>query len=355
MTKLSKFILFFFVSLCLACLIGSQVSAATVINISNSGIQSQDGNTAKGWYGSSRDSMGFNYRYNIGSWIGNNLGFYFEPVSIPKGTFYTTISVQYKANTGSQIYANTTSMVLANGFNNTNAICQLNPSFTDSGNGLVYYYNVICDIPSTITINNYRFNSSAINGLSIFKNGIVSSDTDEIYSYLSTINSSILGQNSSLNSINTNIQNQSTQQHNDSTAINNNITNTYNFISSDTIESTTNTDSISSQFDSNTNNNVLNFMLIPINFVSSILDGFDNECNQVCLGNCSNGGFHDNFNFTFVLPCLDIRSVIGNDIYNTIDALMCVAMIFAFIRSVVGFAKKALLLEADVSSEVRVF
>ena len=153
-----------------------------------------------------------------------------------------------------------------------------------------------------------------------------------------------------------NNQNQiANQQHNDSNAINNNITNTYNFISSDSIESTTNTDDIASQYDTSSNNNVLNFMLIPINFVNSIITGFGNSCGQVCLGNCSSGGFHDDFNFTFLLPCLYIRSVVGNDIYNTIDSLMCVAMIFAFIRSVVGFAKKALLLEADVSSEVRVF
>lgn len=165
----------------------------------------------------------------------------------------------------------------------------------------------------------------------------------------------LFGCNSDTQRIINNQNQNATQQHNDSNAINNNITNTYNFISSDSIESTTNTDDITNQYDSTSNNNVLNFMLIPINFVNSIITGFGNSCSQVCLGNCSSGGFHDNFNFTFVMPCIDIRSVIGNDIYNTIDSLMCVAMIFAFIRSVVGFAKKALLLEADVSSEVRVF
>ena len=153
--------------------------------------------------------------------------------------------------------------------------------------------------------------------------------------------------------INNQNQNQA-QNHSDSQAINNNITNTYNFISDSTIDNNTNTDNISSQYNSTSSNNVLNLLLIPINFIQTIINGFNDSCTQVCIGQCpSGGGVHDNA-WYFIFPCIDLQSLLGSTLYNVIDALMCFAMIFAFIRSVVGFFKKALLLELDAGTEVSI-
>ena len=118
---------------------------------------------------------------------------------------------------------------------------------------------------------------------------------------------------------------------------------------------TTDTNNIGNSVSTDGKNVVLNFLMIPFTFMTNVVNSFDNQCQTICLGNCpSGGGGHDDA-FYFVLPCINLQQILGNTIYGIIDALMCVTMIFAFIRSVIKFIQKCLLLEVDVSSEVRMF
>lgn len=150
--------------------------------------------------------------------------------------------------------------------------------------------------------------------------------------------------------------------------INNNNSNTqtihndnqqqYNFISNSTIDTTTTDDAldINSSMNSDTSNVVSGFMLIPINFFSTIIQSFQNQCAQVCIGECggSSGGAHDNA-WRFIFPCINLESLVGSTIYGLIDILFAFGMLFAFIRSVKNFLYKALMLTNDAASEVGVF
>ena len=144
-------------------------------------------------------------------------------------------------------------------------------------------------------------------------------------------------------------------QNQNTTTISNNITNLNDNILDCNLNTNTSSNASNigaNDINSSSKNVILDFMLLPINFINNILNSFGNTCATLCLGNCGSG--HDN-DWRFVFPCIDIQSILGSTIYNTIDVLMCFGMIFAFLRSVVGFLKKALLLESDVSSEVRIF
>lgn len=150
--------------------------------------------------------------------------------------------------------------------------------------------------------------------------------------------------------------------------INNNNTNTqtihndnqqqYNFISNTTIDTNTTNDAldINSSMNTDTSNVVSGFMLIPINFFSTIIQSFQNQCSQVCIGECggSSGGGHDDA-WRFIFPCINIENLVGSTIYNLIDILFAFGMLFAFIRSVKNFLYKALMLTNDAASEVGVF
>ena len=143
-------------------------------------------------------------------------------------------------------------------------------------------------------------------------------------------------------------------QNQNTNTISNNITNLNDNIISTNISSdtTTNTTNISdNNINADSKNVVLDFMLMPINFIRNILNSFNSTCATLCLGNCTSG--HDN-EWYFVLPCVDIRSIVGDTIYNTIDVLMCFGMVFGFLSSVVNFIKRILILESDTSTEVRI-
>lgn len=144
-------------------------------------------------------------------------------------------------------------------------------------------------------------------------------------------------------------------QNQNTTTISNNITNLNDNILDSNLNSSTssNASSIgSNDINSGSKNVILDFMLMPITFIQNLLNSFDNTCATLCIGNCGSG--HDN-DWRFIFPCIDLQSILGSTVYNLIDLLMTFGMVFAFVRSVVGFLKKALLLESDVSSEVRIF
>lgn len=368
MTKISKFLLFSFCILFLCCFVFTSCVKAEsfAINLSNISYYAyNNGYTAGATCTSGHCDISGN------TFIMQNYDIKFKPSSYWGYGGYTYVfNITSTASIGNLVLTaksitdnNYNAIGICESFtNSTGQITSLTAVCRLSNNGLVNGLNIIRLGASSIYSNNQLSFTTLLNPqVYAIENGtcdatcmanVINSLKLNDNTNTNAIISAINNQNTSINNISTNIQNQNTQQHNDSTTINNSITSLNDTITDSTIDSDTNTDSISDNINSTTSNNVLNFMLIPLNFVQSIINGFENSCSQVCLGNCGSG--HDN-DWRFIFPCIDIRSYIGNAVYNTIDALMCISMIFAFLHSVVGFAKKALLLESDVSSEVRVF
>ena len=157
--------------------------------------------------------------------------------------------------------------------------------------------------------------------------------------YLVSLNNTFSLTNDTNNAI-INNNNTNTQQ------ITNSINGLDNTINNSSISSSTNTDNLITLPNSNGKNTILDLLMVPINFITSIVNSFSNSCVSYNLGNL--------LGTDIILPCINLSNILGSTFYNIIDAIFAFGMLFAFIRAVKRFIQKSLLLASDFNSEVKI-
>lgn len=68
---------------------------------------------------------------------------------------------------------------------------------------------------------------------------------------------------------------------------------------------------------------VADLLLLPLTLFRAFYSGFGGTCSTFTLGTL--------FNHTLTMPCIDLRSILGNAFYNTLDMAICLFMIYNFI------------------------
>lgn len=75
------------------------------------------------------------------------------------------------------------------------------------------------------------------------------------------------------------------------------------------------------------NGTITNLLTLPISFIQKFLTGFSGSCSTFTLGNI--------FDTTLTLPCINLKNVLGNALWSTIDVLISGLMIFAIGKKLV--------------------
>lgn len=68
------------------------------------------------------------------------------------------------------------------------------------------------------------------------------------------------------------------------------------------------------------NSPVSDLLTLPITLLQAYINGFDSTCSPISLGTL--------YGTNLVLPCIDIPDYIGNSLWNMIDAMFCLFMIY---------------------------
>lgn len=110
------------------------------------------------------------------------------------------------------------------------------------------------------------------------------------------------------------INNQSTQAHQDAQAQKEATDNINDSINDSTVEDP-DSDLEDMQENEISNSVISDLLLLPINMFENIIDAIGGTCSSFSLGAL--------FGTTLVLPCIDIPSLIGNNLWSVIDVLFC--------------------------------
>lgn len=294
MTKISKFLLFFFVSLCLACLIASQVHA---LDISYSVLRNvrpfNSNKTHNISIGNAQTNDGLfqselNFDNNLSSLGNNYLKISYalleaQDFDIDGGNLHNV--------TWNYIYQEFTPIIGIVDSTNTLTKCTYDNS------------DIVCPVSNDKTYTKLRFyyyNITALNGMSC--------------KYVILATAYVVADSNTQQIINNNNQN--------ATTINNNITDVNNSINSSDITGNNSSDSITgitSSFQSS-NDWLLNIFTLPYTFITAIMNGVSDSCSPISLGTI--------FDYDLVMPCMNLNSILGN-VWTTIVDVIC-AGVFAF-------------------------
>ena len=231
-------------------------------------------------------------------------------------------------------------------------------------------YQVNCSIPSFY---NGNFNFNAVE--TYYQSGssyYIGLATDDSTYIVSPSNSDVL---TGINGLGTDINNSanniiSNNNQNSQNIINNNNNNTNQIINyqnqnadkiNDSINDVNNSITDNSSTSDNQNNNFINsfsnlfsgvgedfllqFFTIPVNFIKTIIDS-SNTCSPISLGSM--------FGYEFVMPCIDLESILGSNIYHIIDVIITGCIALAFISQVGSIFNDLLELNYKASEKLQI-
>ncbi len=91
----------------------------------------------------------------------------------------------------------------------------------------------------------------------------------------------------------------------------------YNSITDDT------TPTIDVDLDTASDTPIIDLIYMPLNLIGAILDETENTCSPYVMPFDFSGG-----NNTITFPCIDLRTLLGNDFYNILNAIICFYMVY---------------------------